>query len=87
MVENNLNHLVEDIDLKEQQLFKLDSIFSVVGIEGESEVLKIIQVSFVTSQFCNSFSMVVYLILVKPTCKSIRRLQKGFYPKGYQSFC
>jgi len=44
LVENNLSHLVEDIDLKEQELFKLDSIFSVVGIEGESEVLKIIQV-------------------------------------------
>lgn len=45
LVENNLSHLVEDIDLKEQELFKLDSIFSVVGIEGESEVLKIIQVN------------------------------------------
>jgi hypothetical protein len=34
---------VEDIDEKEQKLFKLDSILSVVGIEGESEVLKIIR--------------------------------------------
>jgi hypothetical protein len=34
---------VEDIDEKEQNLFKLDSILSAVGIEGETEVLKIIR--------------------------------------------
>ena len=40
---------VEDIDEKEQKLFKLDSILSVVGIEGETEVLKIIRDSLATS--------------------------------------
>ena len=50
LVENNLSYLVEEIDSKEQTLFKLDSILSVVGIEGETEVLKIIRDSLGPSQ-------------------------------------
>jgi hypothetical protein len=50
LVENNLSFLVEEIDEKEQKLFKLDSILSAVGIEGESEVLKIIRETFAASQ-------------------------------------
>jgi hypothetical protein len=49
LVENNLSYLVEEIDSKEQTLFKLDSILSVVGIEGETEVLKIIKDSLGSS--------------------------------------
>ena len=49
LVENNLSFLVEEIEEKEQKLFKLDSILSAVGIEGETEVLKIIRDSLAAS--------------------------------------
>ena len=49
LVENNLSSLVEEIDECEQQLFKLNSILSAVGIEGETEVLKIIRESLASA--------------------------------------
>ena len=49
LVENNLSSLVEEIDEREQKLFKLDSILSAVGIEGETEVLKIIRDSLASA--------------------------------------
>jgi hypothetical protein len=42
--------LVEDIGDKEQKLFKLDSILSAVGIEGEADVLRIIRDSLASSR-------------------------------------